>query len=497
MWADIIAGIAMSLTFSSLLAGAGGVALGIIFGALPGLTATMGVALLLPLTFSMTATAAFSAMLGMYVGAIYGGVITAILVGTPGTVAQVATVLEGPALTAKGESKKALELSTWASFIGGMFSCIVLVTLAPMLAKVATAFGAAEYFAVAVFAMAVVATLTSKAIIKGGIAALIGCFLSTIGSDPISGELRSTFGFIQLFSGLPLVSVLIGLFAVGQIALTMEKFFANPIEMGVAPISRTGLSFKELWGFRIPLLRSSIIGTIIGIIPATGVGTAAFLAYADAKGRSKNPEQYGKGCLEGISATESANSAVIGGGLIPTLTLGIPGDIVMAIMLGALMIQGLVPGPLLFQQHTVVVYSIFSALIVANLFMLFMGLFSIRWMAKILLVPTGVLMPAVIALCVVGGYAINNSTFDLIIVGIFGVVGYLLLKIEIPQAPLLLSMILTPIAETNFRRALVISDGSYGIFFTSPISAFLLALAAFVIIRMALKEIRINKQVSG
>jgi len=227
------------------------------------------------------------------------------------------------------------------------------------------------------------------------------------------------------------------------------------------------------------------------------VGTAAFLAYADAKGRSKTPEQYGNGSLEGISATESANSAVIGGALVPTLTLGIPGDIVMAIMLGALMIQGLVLGPLLFQQHTVVVYSIFSALVVANIFMLFMGLVSIRWMAKILLVPTGVLMPAVLVLCVVGGYAINNATFDLIVVGVFGLLGYLLLKIEIPQAPLLLSMILAPIAETNFRRALVISDGSYSIFFTSPISMSILALAAFVVIRTALKEIRIHKQESG
>jgi len=387
-----------------------------------------------------------------------------------------------------------LQLSTYASFIGGMFSCIVLATLSPALARVATAFGAAEYFAIAVFAMVVVASLSSKAMIKGGIAALMGVFLSTIGGDPISGDLRSTFNFRELFGGLPLVPVLIGLFAVGQIALTMEKFFAKPIELGVAPISRTGLSFKELWGYRTVLLRSSVIGTIVGIIPATGVGTAAFLAYAEAKRRSKTPEQFGKGSLEGISATESANSAVVGGSLIPTLTLGVPGDIVVAIMLGALMIQGLVPGPLLFQQHAVVVYSIFSALAVANVFMLVMGLFSIRYMAKILLVPTGVLMPSVITLCVVGGYAIHNSTFDLIIVGIFGVLGYLMLKIEIPQAPLLLSMILAPIAETNFRRALIISDGSYSIFFTSPISVFILALAVLVVIRTILTEIRVQKQ---
>ena len=494
MWAEIAAAIGMALSPECLIANCVGVALGIVFGALPGLTATMGVALLLPLTFSMPPTEAFSALLGMYCGAIYGGAVTAILVGTPGTVAAAATALEGPALTARGESKRALDMATIASFCGGILSCLVLSTVAPLLAKAALAFGAAEYFAVAVFGMAVVASLSSRAMVKGGIAALAGIFLSTIGGDQVSGELRNTFGFTELFSGLPLVPVLVGLFAVGQIALTMEKFFTAPDAVGMVPISRTGLSFKDLWVNRFVMLRSSIIGVLVGIIPATGSGTAAYIAYAEAKRRSSAPEEYGKGCLEGIAATESSNNAVTGGALIPMLTLGVPGDIVTAIMLGALMIQGLVPGPLLFQQQPVVVYSIFSALTVSNILMLVMGLMAVRILAKILLVPTGVLMPSVITLCIVGGYAIGSSTFDLIIVAIFGVLGYLMHKAEIPQSPLLLSMILAPIAEANFRRALVISDGSYSVFFTSPIAVSILAVTAFVVVRTALAEIRAQKQ---
>jgi putative tricarboxylic transport membrane protein len=495
MWADVINAIAISLSPACFLANVIGVALGIVFGALPGLTAAMGVALLLPLTFNMPTAEAFSTLLGMYCGAVYGGSITAILVGTPGTVAAAATMLEGPGLTARGESKKALDMATIASFLGGMFSCMALATVAPILAKAATAFGAAEYFAVAVFGMAVVASLSSGAVLKGAIAAFLGIFLSTIGTDPISGELRTTYDINNLYSGLPLVPVLVGLFAVGQVLVTMEGFFLkrNSAQAMRVSISKKGIEFKEIWVNKFNMLRSAIIGVIVGIIPATGVGTASYIAYSEAKRRSSTPELYGKGVLEGIAATETANNAVTGGALIPLLTLGVPGDLVTAIMLGALMIQGLVPGPMLFQEKPVIVYSIFSALAISNILMLIMGLMAVRPLAKVLLVPMNILMPVVIVLCVVGGFSVNNSTFDLLVVAVFGMIGYLMNKVHIPTAPLLLSMILSPIAETNFRRALVTYDADYTIFFTRPISAVILLVTALVVIRTVVNEVRARR----
>ena len=350
MLANIFDGIMNAISMGSLLANLMGVTLGIIFGALPGLTAAMGVALLIPLTFGMPAVEAFSALLGMYVGAIYGGCITAILVGTPGTVSAAATMLEGPALTARGESRRALDMATIASFVGGIVSALALIFIAPMLARAAMSFGAPEYFAVAVFGLTVVASLSSGHLVKGLISALAGLFLATIGLDPVTGDMRNTFDNPNLFNGLSLVPVLVGLFAVSQVLVTVEDVVRG-VSLKESTVSKRGISLKDLTGNVVNFIRSSVIGTLIGIIPATGVSAASFLAYSEAKRFSKTPEMYGKGCVEGIAATESSNNAVCGGALIPLLTLGVPGDIITAIMLGALMIQGLTPGPLLFVEH--------------------------------------------------------------------------------------------------------------------------------------------------
>ena len=342
MLANIFDGIMNAISMGSLLANLMGVTLGIIFGALPGLTAAMGVALLIPLTFGMPAVEAFSALLGMYVGAIYGGCITAILVGTPGTVSAAATMLEGPALTARGESRRALDMATIASFVGGIVSALALIFIAPMLARAAMSFGAPEYFAVAVFGLTVVASLSSGHLVKGLISALAGLFLATIGLDPVTGDMRNTFDNPNLFNGLSLVPVLVGLFAVSQVLVTVEDVVRG-VSLKESTVSKRGISLKDLTGNVVNFIRSSVIGTLIGIIPATGVSAASFLAYSEAKRFSKTPEMYGKGCVEGIAATESSNNAVCGGALIPLLTLGVPGDIITAIMLGALMIQGLTP----------------------------------------------------------------------------------------------------------------------------------------------------------
>ena len=471
---EVFAGIEAALSFGSLIANVTGVSLGILFGAMPGLTAAMGVALLIPLSFGMPPVEAFSMLLGMYAGAIYGGSITAILVGTPGTVAAAATLLEGPKLTAKGQSRKALEMATFASFFGGIFSAVALVTCAPLLATAAMSFGPAEYFALAVFALTVVATLSSGAMCKG-----------------LSGTFRNTSDVPALCNGLSPVPALVGLFAVSQVLLSLEDVFLG--KSGIVKegkLSNQGLTLREIWTNKFNLLRSSLLGTLIGIIPATGASAATFIAYGEAKRFSKHPEAFGKGTLEGVAATESSNNGVTGGALIPLMTLGVPGDVLTAILLGALMIQGLTPGPLLFQEHGATVNGIFASFFVSNILILVVGLIAVRILGKVVLVPTAILMSIVLTLCAIGSFAANNSTFDIGVMAAFGLLGYLMLKAGFPQPPMLLAMILGPLAESNFRRALSLSRDDFSTFFTSPISCAILAVSACVVLKTIWDEYR-------
>ena len=492
---DILAGIQLSFMPSAILANAVGVILGIIVGVLPGLTATMGIALLIPLTFGMPPVDAFSALLGMFCGALFGGCITAILVGVPGTSANAATVLEGPHLTAKGQSKKALELATYASFIGGIISFLALVLFAPTLASVAIKFGPAEYFAMAVLGLSIVATLAQGNMLKGILAAGIGLFLSTIGIDPVSGDFRNTFDIPALFSGIPLVPALIGLFAVSQGLSSLEDVFRGHkglVKHGM--LSEAGLTLRELRDNAFNLIRSSLIGVGIGIIPAVGATTTVFIAYAEAKRASKHPERFGTGTLEGIAATESSNNAITGSALIPSLALGIPGDVITAILIGALMVHGLPPGPMLFVNHAVTMYGIFSALFIANIFMLIFGLGAIRVAGGLVNVPGAVLAPLVLSLCAVGSYAVHSSYFEVAIMAIFGIAGFLMLKTGFPQAPLLLGLILGPLAESNFRRALSLSRNDFSVFVTKPVSCVILLVALLVILRSLYIEVKDFKE---
>ena len=482
-----LSALAAACGFEALLANLLGVALGIVFGALPGLTAVMGVALLIPLTFGLPPVVAFSSLLGMYCGAIYAGSITAILVSTPGTAAAAATMLEGPRLTARGESLRALEMTTVASFIGGVFSCFILAGVAPQLARFALNFSAPEYFAVGIFGLTIVATLSEGALLKGCIAACLGLLIAMVGMDPLTGNLRLTFDSANLINGVSLIPALVGLYALSQVFLTCEDVFRGK-RLSAVNISRKGISLAEIWANRSALLRGSLIGTFIGIVPATGSGTASFAAYSEAKRNSRHPEAFGNGAIEGLAATESANNAVTGGALIPLLTLGIPGDVVTAVILGALMIQGMTPGPLLFQEQGALVYSIFISLLLANVFMLVLGMASVRVFSKIVSIPGGILMPLVTTLCVVGGYALNNSNFDLGVMAVFGILGWIMTKASIPLAPLLLAMILSGIIETNFRRALSISDNDYTVFLTRPVCAVFLCISLFILFNLLRKE---------
>ena len=482
-----LSALAAACGFEALLANLLGVALGIVFGALPGLTAVMGVALLIPLTFGLPPVVAFSSLLGMYCGAIYAGSITAILVSTPGTAAAAATMLEGPRLTARGESLRALEMTTVASFIGGVFSCFILAGVAPQLARFALNFSAPEYFALGIFGLTIVATLSEGALLKGCIAACLGLLIAMVGMDPLTGNLRLTFDSANLINGVSLIPALVGLYALSQVFLTCEDVFRGK-RLSAVNISRKGISLAEIWANRSALLRGSLIGTFIGIVPATGSGTASFAAYSEAKRNSRHPEAFGNGAIEGLAATESANNAVTGGALIPLLTLGIPGDVVTAVILGALMIQGMTPGPLLFQEQGALVYSIFISLLLANVFMLVLGMASVRVFSKIVSIPGGILMPLVTTLCVVGGYALNNSNFDLGVMAVFGILGWIMTKASIPLAPLLLALILSGIIETNFRRALSISDNDYTVFLTRPVCAVFLCISLFILFNLLRKE---------
>ena len=444
-----------------------GVASGIFIGCLPGLTATMGVALMLPLTFGMDASAGILLLIGVYVGAIYGGSISAILLNTPGTPASAATVLDGYQMARRGEAGRALGISTTSAFIGGTVSGVFLILISPQLAKLALRFSAPEFFMLAVFGLCIIASISGSSLAKGFLSGGLGLLLATVGIDSITGIARFTYGNINLMSGINYIPIMIGLFAMSQALTSVEELH---LEQMVTTGVKHVIPRKEDWGV---IGRSGLIfgtvGTIVGAIPGAGADIAAFIAYGQAKNMSKHPESFGSGIHEGVAAPEAANNGVTGGALIPMLTLGVPGDAVAAIMIGALTIQGLQPGPLLFQNNAPLVYSLFIGFFIANICMLLLGLSSLRFFTKVLSVPKSILIPTIFLLCFVGSYAIGNNIFDVVIMLFFGIGGYFLQKLKIPSSPAVLGLILGPMAESNFRRALLMSKGSVSTFFSTAI----------------------------
>lgn len=463
-----------------------GVGSGIMVGSLPGLTATMGVALLVPLTFGMEPVAALLMLVGVYVGAIYGGSISAILLRTPGTPAAAATILDGFTLAQQGKAGKALSTSTIASFAGGMVSALALTFIAPQLATFALRFSSPEYFALAVLGLTIIATISGNSIVKGLIAGMFGLLLSMIGMDPLTGFARFTFNNINLLSGISFVPVLIGLFAVSEAFLSVEQILAKATVN--TKFASQLLNWKEIRSISWTSIKSAVMGTFIGIIPGAGADIAAFVAYGEAKRSSKHPEKFGTGVLEGVAAPEAANNGVTGGAMVPLLTLGIPGDATTAVMLGAFMMLGMRPGPMLFKENADVVYAVFAGLLVANVFMLLYGLFGVRFFARVLTVPRTILTPIIFILCVVGAYAINNSMFDVWVMMAFGVIGYIMQKFQFPISPIVLALILGPMAEGEFRRSMMMFQGDLTMFITRPIAVVLLLAAAISIISTVRKQ---------
>jgi putative tricarboxylic transport membrane protein len=464
-----------------------GVAVGIIVGALPGLTATMGVALVLPLTFGMEPVAGLLLLSGVYFGGVYGGSITAILLKTPGTPAAAATALDGYALAQKGMAGKALGVATLSSFTGGTLSIVILMFLSPILANIALEFSAPETFALAVFGLSIIASISGKSLVKGLIAGMVGLLLAMVGLDPILGFPRFTGGIEQMVNGVPFIPIMIGLFAASEAFKSLSEM--NVKEKVKVKIEKILPSWAELRRLIPTLLRSTALGTFIGIIPGAGADIAAFVSYNEAKRFSKDKDGFGKGKIEGVSSCEAGANACTGGALVPLLTLGIPGDAVTAVMLGALMVQGLQPGPLLFKNNGDLVYTLFIGMIICYAIMLLMGLFASRYFARVVEIPREILTPIILVLCIVGSYAINNSFFDVIIMAVAGVVGYFMQKYDFPASPIVLALILGPMAESQFRRALALSNGSYDIFYTRPIPLVLLLLSAITLLTPIVKAV--------
>ncbi len=450
---------------------------GIIIGAIPGLTATMGIALLVPFTFGMTPITGIVMLLGIYTGAIYGGGIASILIKTPGTPAAAATVFDGYPMAQKGLAGKAIGIATVSSGIGGTFTALCLAFFAPILAKFALRFSAPEYFALAVFGLSVTITLSGRSPVKGVISGLLGLLIAMIGLDPMGGFPRFTFGLAQLTGGISFVPMLIGLFALSEGFLQVEVILTAPkINAVLKDILPKMRDLKECLG---AYLRACPIGLIVGITPAIGADTAAFLSYAETKRASKHPERFGTGEPAGVAAAQCGENASTGGDVLPMITLGIPGDAATAVLMGALTIHNLQPGPLLFQNHSEVVHQIFAGMILANVTFVVLGLFFARFFARVINIERGYLVPLIFVCCMVGSYAINNVLYDLVTCVIFGFVGYLMIRYGFPVAPMVLAQILGGMMESNCRRALVMSQGDPTIFLTRPITVTILLLAAF------------------
>jgi len=457
-----------------------GVAAGIMIGALPGLNVVFAIAILLPITFGMESIAGMFLMLGAYCGAVYGGSITAILFNTPGTPAACATLFDGYPLAQQGRAADALKAALVASTVGGILSCLALIFFAPMIARASIHFQAPEYCALCVFGLCTVIGIADGKIIKGLIMALIGLMLSTVGVDPLEGTQRLMFGNVKLMGGIKAVSVLLGIFALSEVFQKAEALFRGEGEGGhvqATKYSKATISVLDILRHWKELIYSAIYGIVIGAIPGTGSVISAMFSYNQAKSRSDHPERFGTGVIEGVIAPECGNNAVTGATLIPLLTFGIPGDGAVAVLLGALTMQGITPGLSLFSSDNPWVYCIMGGLLIINLFMLLQGLAFTRLFTHFTRVPTTLILPCIVVLCVVGSFAISGSVMDVMVTIIAGVVGYILKKLDCPFSALIIGMVLGSLMEVNLRRAMIMSGGSLSIFVTRPVSLIFLIIA--------------------
>ncbi len=480
------------LSVETILALFGGVVIGTIIGAIPGMTVTMGVALTLPFTFNMHPAVGILLLLGVYKGGVYGGSITAILIKTPGTPAASCTVLDGYPMSQKGEARKALDMALYASCFADFVSNISLILFAGLLASFALRFGPPEYFTLIVFSLTIIAGIAGQNMTKGMISAGLGLLLATIGLDLVYGTKRFVFEEVELMAGLNFIPVLIGLFALPEIINYYAKKFEERGD--VQALSGTHATFSEFRKCFKSIFRGSVIGVVLGAIPGIGGAPAAFLSYSEAQRTTKNPKaRFGDGEIEGVAAAEAGNNGTCGATLIPLLALGVPGDIVTAVILGAFMIHGLQPGPLLFQDNLDLIYALFIGIMISSIFLFIVGKSAIRIFSHVVLLPNKILFPMVLVLCVYGGYAVNNNPFDILVMLLVGLIGFGMLRASIPAAPFLIAYVLGPLLEDNFRQSLLLSQGGLEIFFRNEICWIfwgLTALVLFILIRRGVRNRR-------
>jgi putative tricarboxylic transport membrane protein len=468
-----------------------GTAAGILVGAIPGLSGSTGIILVLPFLPALGPSVGLLVMSGIFCGSMFGGSISAILLRTPGTPSAAATTMDGYPLAQKGEAGKAIGVALIASTIGGIVSALCMIFISWPLARVALQFGPDEYFALMVFGLTVIASVSGASLVKGLISGFFGLLVGLVGIDEVSGYTRYAFGSPSLMSGLPLLPVMIGVFAISQVFKDLEKVGKEVLRIrqrikGVLP------TWQELKQLLPVILPSSFLGVIIGIIPGTGGSIASWMAYNEAKRFSKKPDSFGKGNLAGIAAPEAANNGTTGGAMVPMLTLGIPGDVITAVMLGALVLIGVRPGPLLFTQHPEIINALFVGFLMAQFIMFVLGLASVRLWPRILMVPAAVLYPLVLALCFIGTFSSSNSVFDLFVALAFGVIGYFVNRYGFSAAALILGIILGPLVERELGKALIISHGNWAALFRSPIALVFHGLSvlsvAYSLVRMRRKK---------
>ena len=471
-----------------------GVFLGITIGAIPGLTGSMLIALTLPLTFYMKSGNALTLLVSMYIGAVSGGLITATILRIPGTPSSVVTTFDGYPMAQQGKAGRAIGVGIISSFIGGLVAWIFLATLSPFMAKFALKFSSYELTTLVLMALVLIAAVGDGSVIKALASGFLGLLAAVPGMDPISGTVRMTFGFDELMAGFNLLPVLIGLFGINQI---ISDVIGIEVKITSLKLSLRGmlLSLKELKLHGFNLLRSSLIGTWIGILPGVGASTGSIIAYWAAKNASKHPELFGKGSEEGIVASEAANNATVNGALIPLLTMGIPGSVITAILLGALVLHDLNPGPLLFTSDPAIIYGIMASSFVANIVMLILMLVLSVFVARLTDIPKSFLIPIIVTFCIIGSFSLNNRYFDVWVMILFGIIGFFLEKASVPLAPFIIGFILNPIFEVNLRSSLMNSNGSFVPFFTHPISLVFILISIAIagwIIYSTLKSKKIN-----
>ena len=488
--ANLALGFSVALTPFNLMMAVAGVVMGILIGALPGVGPPSGVALLLPLTFGMEPTSGIIMLAALYAGTMYGGTITSVLINTPGESASVVTCIDGHQMALQGRAGPALGIAAIGSFIAGTIGVVLLMLISPLLARWSLAFGPPETFALMLLGLTTVTLLTGESPVKGYISMVFGLMLAMVGFDIVSGDPRFAFGVPELMDGIDFLPVAIGLFGIGEVLAGAEV-------AGSAAIVQARYGLRDLVPNAVDRLRSrwaivrgTVLGFLVGMLPGAGPTVSTFLSYAVEKKLSRHPEEFGKGAIEGVAAPESANNAAATAAMVPMLTLGIPGSATTAIMLGGLMMWGLRPGPLLFEKNPEFVWGLIASQYIANVMLLILSTAAIPLFVRALRIPYGILMPLIIVFCVTGAYSLKNSPFDVGQMLVFGVLGYAMKKLGYSPAALVLALVLGPMAERALRQSLIISDQGAAIFFMRPISAVLMLAAIAAVLLPTVRGIR-------